>query len=351
MANLNDPQMLFKLKAKLFCKINSTEKLASLFDSSVDFLLEIAEKPFYNEFKIPKKYGDGFRYIEDPEDSLKSILRILNEYLQVVYFGVRSEAAYGFLISPPFDIAPRNIRSNAQRHCSNEWMLNADFRDFFHQIKYQEVHDIFSCPPFNFSDEIATILTKLTTYKGRLPMGSPTSPVLSNFATLLLDQDLTKLSNQQAWVYTRFADDLTFSSHKPIGIEDFQKIEYVCTGYGLEFNPSKIRFIPPHEPKVVTGLVVTDGVDIPSEYYKSLKKEIEKLRTVLQIHFRNGSQPTKWLTTYQQQIEGGIEFIKQIKTADSPNYKNIRRMYDKTLQETEQYEPIGWIEFGYLDFI
>ncbi|MCU0327246.1 MAG: reverse transcriptase family protein, partial [Spirosomaceae bacterium] len=326
MAKLEDPKTNFRLKQQLLCSVSSTFELAELLETNSNYIEKTAQKPHYDEFDMPKKSG-GTRHIEDPEDNLKEILRTLNDYLQIVYYQNRSASAYGFMIVPAFDKKPRTIRQNALQHLNRRWMLNADFKDFFHQIKYQEIYEIFCCPPFNFNDEVATILAKLTTYKGRLPMGSPTSPVLSNFATRLLDKDLEKLAQKHQWTYTRFADDLTFSADEPITMEHFEQVKYICDLYGYVFNENKIKFMMPHEPKIVTGLVVTNKVDIPADYIESLSKEIEKLRIVLEINYRNGKQATKWLRNYQQQIEGAIEFIRQIETSKSPDYQAIKKQY------------------------
>jgi len=151
--------------------------------------LYLTQRVTYRDFQIPKRNG-GFRQVEDPEPALKDVLRQLNDYLQAVYHGVRSEAAHGFLLCPDNDPDPRNIRTNAQRHCNRPYLLNADFLDFFHAVSQTAVQTIFEKEPFGFPDDLSVVLARLCCRKGRLPMGSPTSPVLSNFAALPLDSAL-----------------------------------------------------------------------------------------------------------------------------------------------------------------
>ncbi|MBA4848979.1 reverse transcriptase family protein [Emticicia sp. BO119] len=322
-------------------------RLLGIEHRTLDYL---AERPQYNEFDVPKKNG-GFRHIEDPDNELKNVLRLFNDYLQAVYYFRKSDAAYGFVRVPDNDTAPRNILSNAEKHRNRPWMLNVDFLDFFHQIKQIEIYELFVCPPFNFGEELAVLLSKLTTYKGRLPMGSPTSPVLSNFATLLLDQDLLGFATKKDLVYSRFADDLTFSANSPLSVEHLTGIRQICAFYGLKLNENKINFFLPHQTKIVTGLIVTNRVDIPHTYLEDLRKEIDKLRTVLEINYRTGRQASEWVQRFHQQIEGAIEFIRQIETSKSPDYQQIRQYYAESQQMAENYQPTSWLDFGYHKFI
>jgi len=196
----------------------------------VEHLLQIPQRklaltafaPQYYYFKIPKSKG-GFREIEAPELYLKRIQRKINDYLQYVYYGLGIVPAYGFIINPRKQ-KPKNIVSNASEHLGNDYMLNVDFDDFFHQISQAEVFDIFKNKPFNFEKNTANTLAKICTNKGRLPMGAPTSPALSNFACISLDRDIQNWAKTNQITYTRFVDDLTFSSKKPITKTHFNNI-------------------------------------------------------------------------------------------------------------------------------
>ena len=92
------------------------------------------------------------------------------------------------------------------------YLLNVDLLDFFHAVKRDRIYDIFRSKPFNFKRNLPDILADLTTYQARLPMGTPTSPVLSNFACRELDRGLLLFSENMLWTYTRYADDMSFSS-------------------------------------------------------------------------------------------------------------------------------------------
>jgi hypothetical protein len=105
---LFETPFFLKLKQEEFCQIKTVPELAFRLGVATSILLNHADNPGYQVFEIPKKSGK-MRLIKDPNNDLKEILRNLNQYLQTIYFLNRSEAAYGFLISPE-GIKPRNIK-------------------------------------------------------------------------------------------------------------------------------------------------------------------------------------------------------------------------------------------------
>jgi RNA-directed DNA polymerase len=334
------------LMQRTFCQVRSVNDLARLLETEVFALDFFAQNPAYHTFEIPKKTG-GFRLIEDPDDVFKEILRLLNHYLQSCYFINRSSAAYGFQLADEVEADSRNIKTNAQRHLRHDWLLNADFLNFFHYVSHEAVLAIFSKEPFNFKEDLALLLANLTTYKGRLPMGSPTSPVLSNFATLTLDHDLLSYAQTQHFTYTRFADDLTFSSFSPINTLHITDISVMCSAYGFVFNEKKVHIFSPKMPKMVTGLKVSDTIGLPDDYLPNLTKEIKKFATVMEINFRTGKQETKWIKKFEQQIEGHLEFAKFVLGENSMDFQAVENEYKQAQNPQDHYDPIDWLEIGY----
>ena len=263
-------------RAQRFLAIDTFEELAAAFRKQPLQLAALVARPEYDEFFIPKRNGKK-RLIENPNRQLKKVQRRLNEYLQAVYYFHRTDSAYGFLTVPRDDPSPRHILSNAEAHLGCEWMLNVDMKDFFYQISYERTKQLFEAPLFGFRETVSIPLAAICCYQGRLPMGAPTSPIISNLVSIPLDQDLEELAELKEWVYTRYADDLTFSSKTPITHVDFLEIEQWVRTYDLMLNPQKIRFFSPEgPPKEVTGLIVgKNKLTLSGEYQQQLKGAIE----------------------------------------------------------------------------
>jgi hypothetical protein len=335
---------LRKLSAQ-FCEIESLKDFCDFMNLPMLALPHLLQNLKYNEFKIAKT--QGFREIEDPVEPLKDFLRELNQCLQSVYFHYRTPASYGFMVVPDDDDDERNIKTNAQRHLNKPWMLNADFQDFFHAISKETVESIFLEKPFCFNDELAQTLSKITTNKGRLPMGSPTSPVLSNFASVNLDYDLLNFSKGYHFTFTRFADDLTFSSNTPIEYHHLLEIKSICLVHGFRFNPSKIHILSPSVPKFVTGLKVSDKVEVEEDFYPVLLKEIMKLKNVREIAYRTGSSDSELVKRFEQQIKGFLQFSKFVSGNEHPQHQEALKNYRISQEIPDSYEPISWMAFNY----
>ncbi len=304
----------------------------------------MAFEPMYYHFSVPKPDGKTTRAIEAPEHQLKNLQRQLNHYLQTIYYLHQSEASYGFIIKVIGNKNVKNIYTNAQKHLGCQYLLNIDFDDFFHQIKTENIAQIFRQDPFRFDKYTAYTLAKTCTYKGRLPMGAPTSPVLSNFYTLPLDQDISAWANQHNITYTRFVDDLSFSAKNvPITNKHYSEIKTISQKYNLIFGEDKTRFFSPSDTKIVTGLTLNETIDIVPEFYRELDKDIHRLQAVVEVNHISGT--TTKLKTFKQEIMGKIAFIKQIKGENSDAYIHyLNAFYDA--QNPIDDLTLRWTKFG-----
>jgi RNA-directed DNA polymerase len=107
-------------------------------------------------------------------------------------------------------IKGRNNILNARQHLGNRYFFSADLKSFFPSINNHMVYG--ALVAHNFSPDVARILTRLTTYKGTLPQGTPTSPLLSNLIFVSTGNKILELIKATNITYTSFLDDLTFSS-------------------------------------------------------------------------------------------------------------------------------------------
>lgn len=329
----------------VFCGLRTTEDLARLLKTKTFKLELLAREPVYYTFTVPKKDGSK-RWIENPQSPLKKIQRKLNKYLQAVVYHTRTTAAYGFMTVAANDPDPRHILSNAQRHLNCQYLLNADIEDFFHQVKFEKVFQLFSSLLFQCSESLVELLTQLVTHKGRLPMGAPTSPAISNLVCISMDNDLIELSVEKQWTYTRYADDLSFSSLAKITSTDFATIEQIIQKYGFSFNPEKVKHYGPDLEKEITGLIVSDEVSIPDTFIGALKNELQKLANVVEVQQRTGGH-SSWVNTYQYYVQGKLAFVKQIMGPDDEISEELEETYEAAIDPPDQFESVRWLDFPY----
>lgn len=307
-----------------------------------------AMHPRYYTFDMPKKSG-GFRTIEAPNVELKALQRKFNFYLQCIYYTQQSPAAYGYVIRVRDRPHSKNILGNAKAHLGAQYMLNVDFEGFFHQISEQNIFQLLQTTPFQFDKKTAHALVKIFTYKKRLPMGAPTSPALSNIVALPLDQALSDWANTAEMTYTRFVDDLTFSSKsKPINQDHYEAIKTICIAHQLQLNPTKTKFFGVEDTKQVTGLLLNYTVDIDPRFYRHLDRDLKRLQRVAEVSLIvNKHIQDATLKSFKQEIDGQINFIGMIEGYNSKEFVKYRKKLTRALNPSEQSLSARWTNFNY----
>lgn len=343
--------MQLRLSAEALGEARRPADLARLLGLTLHRLTQVAAQPAYSVFQVPKRDGSA-RLIEDPDPALKAVQRRLNELLQAVYYFEKPEAVFGFVLNPVDDPAPRHIVSHAERHIGCRRLINIDLEDFFHQVTETRVLAGLQTPPFVFDGECAALLTRLCTWKGRLPMGAPTSPVLSNLAFRDADLALTRLSRERSWLYTRYADDLTFSTRtdtmQPGDLAE--TAHYLESALGYRVHPEKRRFSGDGDLKTVTRLVVT-GTDVilPDDFYAELGHTLDDLRSARKVQHKMGRRHTHWLVEYQQRVEGMLAFAGHVLGDADPRYTALLdRYHAATTERPEDFGAYTWLDFPYI---
>ena len=108
----------------------------------------------------------------------------------------------------------KSIYTNAAIHRNKRFVLNMDLQNFFDSFHFGRVRGFFiKNRNFNCTNEIATMIAQIVCYKGKLPQGAPSSPVITNLICGSLDYRISKLSKKYKLDYTRYADDITFSTN------------------------------------------------------------------------------------------------------------------------------------------
>lgn len=333
-----------------FLAVQNTYDLCRLLEED---LLELTALALHNEtyetFYVLKRNGEQ-RLIEDPVPPLKRFQRKLNDCLQAVYHFHRSSAAYGFLTAcsddPPY--LHRNIVNNARQHLGRPWMLNLDIEDFFHAVLADRVAWVFLSKPFSFDEELANLLMRLCTYNGRLPMGAPTSPILSNFATRLLDTDLEALARSRQWIYSRYADDMSFSSKTEITADDIQLLRDYYRAHSFEPNEKKLKLMGPKDVHTVTGIVILENrLDLLPEFFEDLHTEIVRLADIAGTKGRLGITLIDWVNDYADKIQGMISYAAYVVGEGDSRVAQAEKALNKALNGPKNYGAVSWLDFPY----
>lgn len=307
-----------------FESLSTVPALAQLLGTSERELLQASAKQDYVTFFVPKP-GGAKRLIEHPAAKLKALQHTLNRYLQAVYYGIKPASAYGFIIRPTDDFQPRNIYFNAMRHHKGEWFWQIDLKDFFHTVTKTHLKDLFR-HLFFFPPELSEVLTALTTCKGRLPMGAPSSPVLSNMVCLLMDYQLEQIAEQHSATYTRYADDITFSFAKEPPADFLDTVRVVLLRHAFVVNENKVQHRSRAEQPEITGLVLGQSLKptLSKGWLKCLKHEIQVYQWLMTEAVRQrGLFHAFVFDTFRRSVLGQVEFVGFVEGKDSAVFRKL----------------------------
>lgn len=274
--------------------------------------LSINSDSNYSEFKILKKNG-GIRIINSPEKSLMRVLRIINFLFQIIFEPYSHQNSYGFLNG-------KDIRKNAIPHINKNYILNMDIQNFFPSIQFRRIKVVLELNPFNLNnnrEQIGFIIANLCTLSGVLPQGSPTSPILSNIVTQKLDRKITSFCKRNKIKYTRYADDLTFSSNKKIFNQTLiDQLSQIVRSENFIINDKKTRVKSSMDRQQVTGLIVNRKLNIKREYLQKTRAMINNWEKGGLVYAENQflkHEPQKSNYKFKHVLLGHIAFIKLIK--------------------------------------
>lgn len=284
----------------------------------------------YTVFDIDKKSG-GKRTIKTPEPKLKKLQSHLSHLLYQCLGEIEKERghkpiSFGFR-------KDRSIAENAARHKRRRWVLNLDLEDFFPSFNFGRVRGFFlRDKSFLLHPEVATTIAQIACDGVALPQGSPCSPVISELIAQILDARLVRLAKKHRVTYTRYADDIAFSTSQiefPAGLATQDTTNATIwhlsdeligkiVNSGFVVNSTKTRMHFRGSRQMVTGLVVNDKVNVRSDYYRrsramcdSVFKTGEYYKTSLPPQKEN-DEPKPKLTKSLSPLEGVLSYIYSI---------------------------------------
>ena len=225
----------------------------------------------YVSFKIPKKNSSDKRTINAPKKFLRTVQKIiLKEILEKIPC---SDAATAFVKGK------NGLFENAYIHKDNRFLLKFDFCNFFQSIKYDKIRELFL--NLGYNTKIASFLAEMCTYCRELPQGGISSPYLSNLVCKRLDDDIKQYCETKGIRYTRYADDLFFSSDDKDSLFELKKnIEqliapYNSESFNLQINKRKTKFIAEPWHKKVTGITINNrSIKVSKKLKRDIRQEL-----------------------------------------------------------------------------
>lgn len=301
-----------EVKMTAFKNIKSRSDLADYLNippSKITYILfKRGVDSYYTEFEIPKKSGDP-RRICAPTGDLKGVQRQLADALWEHQKSVYEELGIKPNISHAFEKG-KSIITNAKIHRNKRVVVNVDLKDFFDSIHIGRVCGFFEKNKyFNLPHGAAVTIAQLACYQGKLPQGAPTSPIITNLICQVLDMHLLSLAKRYKLDYTRYADDMTFSTNDRSILERwesfYEELDKKVKKAGFSINEKKTRITYRDSKQIVTGLVVNKKISVDHSYCR-------KVRAMAHSLYTNGSYQADGVEGTARQLEGRFAFIDQI---------------------------------------
>jgi S1-C subfamily serine protease len=281
----------------------------------------------YHQFEIAKGKGKT-RTINAPNKRLKYLQRQIAPLLDQLY-RVRNPV-HGFVIG-------RSVKTNALAHLRRRFVLNIDLNDFFPSITENRVTGVLEA--LGIDSRAASIIARLCCHNAHLPQGAPTSPVLSNMICFRLDKELLAFAKGVRCIYTRYADDITLSSHQPMTMLFEESLppsghfpldllapalRNIVVTNGFTINPNKAYYADRHSRRMVTGLKINELLNVDRRYVRNIRAALYSVETLganaAQKKFESNHGGTSDLGKH---LEGKIAWLRHIRGQADPVFRSI----------------------------
>lgn len=344
--------MRFFIKDKIMTKLNQLEtktkddfaRLLGFKNARyINYLLYIIKTDnLYDSFTIPKKNG-GERVIHAPKKELKFLQKKLADVLWEYHLeSIESKSKDKNFKTPVLSHAfekGKSIITNSQMHRNKKYILNIDLKNFFDSFNFGRVRGFFiKDRDFAVSPEIATVIAQIACYQGKLPQGAPSSPIITNLITRILDYRIVKIAKKYRFTYSRYADDMTFSTNRELNsnklraskeLDNFlTELEEVIISSGFEINPKKTRLSNNMQRQEVTGLVVNKKINVKREYIKNTRAMAFQL-------YKDGAFEIDKKPGTLNQLTGRFAFIFQIEQYN--NYLIYKKSLIQNNLDSQKY--------------
>ncbi len=287
----------------------------------------------YKTIIVPKTAG-GQRTLFSPNRQLKYFQKRLLASFEKIY--VPKKPVQGF-------VKKRGAISNATHHANKNYILNVDLKEYFKVISNKRIYGLFR--KIGFSHSVAEMLCFLCMIRDQLPQGAPTSPILANMTTLRMDRELMEFAKTHHLKYTRYADDITFSSYvSPRNLFRGEVPKYgkihpsylsekfcnIISSNGFLINDDKTWYAGPSSKHEVTGLVVNQFVNVKRTYVRNIRAVLFKIEKD-GMSSANAEFQSKYKTksTLENSTRGKIEWIAQVRGKNWSTYRTLAKKFNE----------------------
>jgi len=217
--------------------------------SSRLYSLVYKKDKFYKKALIPKKNGEN-RVLCIPTFSMKTVQAWIYEHILKKI----DVSEYSMAFVP----GKNGLLESAKKHSKSVFLLEMDIHDFFGSIEKYKVQLLFM--KVGYASSVASLLAELCTYEDVLPQGAVTSPYLANLLSHSLDARIEGICKRRSILYSRYADDLCFSSDDIIKLKKIKPIiTSIVEDEGFTVNENKTRFLSNSRKKSVVGITINNG--------------------------------------------------------------------------------------------
>lgn len=286
----------------------------------------------YKDFNISVKPGKS-RLISAPDRRLKMLQRALVPLLGEIYSP--RKPVHGF-------VRDRSVITNAASHLKSKFVINLDIERFFPSISENRVIGLLKA--LGVDEDVSSIIARLCSNQGTLPQGAPTSPVLSNMICFRLDKEMQVIAKAAHCIYTRYADDITFSSYQPLSAlfaagvpstgnfaPDLLAPQLLAAfiNNGFKVHPDKTHYGDRHSRRIVTGLKVNSGLNVDRRFVRNVRSTLFSIETTglaaAQKKFDDHYGGRRDIARF---LRGRISWIGNVKGQSDPVYRSIATRFN-----------------------
>lgn len=286
----------------------------------------------YHHFNIAKGNGK-LRVISAPDERLKYFQRKIADLLTPMY-RIRNPV-HGF-------VTGKSVKTNAASHLGGKFLLNIDIKGFFPAITENRVEGLFQS--LGIDSQVSAILARICCNNARLPEGAPSSPIISNMICFRMDKELLAVAKVARCIYTRYADDMSFSSYRPLsglfaaalpptGNVLPELLSPALTGAiennGFHIHQEKAHYADHNSRRTVTGIRVNEGLNVDRRFVRNLRATLHSVETLgaddAQAKYQAQHGGSASISCH---LRGKLAWLRDIKGQSDPVFRRLAKRFN-----------------------